>query len=89
MIRLTLLTIALASPSFGQASCDMRDTMVAMLENKYGETRRASGLNQAGAVEMWASATGSWTLTITTPDGVTCLIASGEAYAADPGGVAG
>ena len=89
MIRMTLLCIAIASPSFGQASCGPRDDVIATLATRYDETRRASGLTPAGAVEMWASANGSWTLTITTPDGITCLIASGEGYAADPGGIAG
>ncbi len=32
-------------------------------------------------IEVFASdESGSWTITVTTPNGVTCLVASGQAY---------
>jgi hypothetical protein len=42
------------------------------------------GLGAQGAVmEVFASLTsGSWTITVTLPDGLTCLIASGQAFEA-------
>ena len=32
-------------------------------------------------MELWASdSTGTWTITVTTPEGATCLVASGQDY---------
>ena len=54
------------------------------LATAYGETRQSTGLGAQGAVmEVFASQTsGSWTITVTLPDGLTCLIASGQAFEA-------
>ncbi len=62
--------------------CAPRADVVQQLEENYGETRRGLGLARQGAVmEVFASSTsGSWTITVTLPDGRTCLIASGESY---------
>jgi len=63
-----------------------REAVLRALTDRYGETVRAMGLaGTTRMVEVFASeATGSWTITVTTPDGVTCLIASGEAFEAIP-----
>lgn len=64
--------------------CRDRDRVVEHLANEYGETRRGIGLAPNNAVmEVYASAeTGTWTITATTPAGMTCLIASGEGFEA-------
>ena len=64
------------------ASCANRDVIVERLSAKYGETRQSAGLNQNnGMVEIFASdETGTWTITVTMPNGVTCLVASGQAF---------
>jgi len=56
--------------------------VVNTLAQKYGETRRSIGLAANNTVmELYASAeTGSWTIAVTTPDGMTCLMASGQGY---------
>ncbi len=66
----------------GQLRCGERERIVAHLERKYGETRRSIGLQQdSRLVEVFANAeSGSWTILITTPHGVSCLIAAGSAY---------
>ncbi|MDX1780905.1 MAG: hypothetical protein R3256_06260 [Thalassovita sp.] len=58
--------------------------MIGQLAARFGETRRAIGLAADNTmVEVFASdQTGSWTITVTTPESMTCLIASGEAYQA-------
>jgi hypothetical protein len=63
-------------------NCAPRDDVMSYLADKYGETRRSIGLAGQGAVmEMHAAdATGTWTITMTLPDGVTCMIASGQGY---------
>ncbi|MGM0584772.1 MAG: hypothetical protein ACQEUZ_08975 [Pseudomonadota bacterium] len=55
---------------------------MARLSSAYGEQRRGYGLEEeqaGGVVELWASEeTGSWTLILTTPEGLACLLASGR-----------
>ena len=69
-------------------NCAERSVVLNELTTKYQETRRALGIAANTAVmEMFASSqTGTWTMTITTPDGTTCLVASGNGFegAADP-----
>lgn len=62
--------------------CAPRASVVERLAEKYGESRQSIGLGTQGSVvETFASNdTGSWTITVTTPNGVTCLIASGQSF---------
>ena len=68
----------------GGRNCAPRPVVLERLAESYGETRQSIGLGAQGVViEMFASReTGSWTITATLPDGVTCLVASGEGYEA-------
>lgn len=68
------------------AVCGERAAVVERLRDAYGETRRAYGLQRgASVIEVYASdATGSWTILVTTPDGVACLVAAGESWAPTP-----
>jgi hypothetical protein len=52
------------------------------LAEGYGETRQSIGRGAQGAVvEVFASdETGTWTITVTMPTGMTCLIASGHSF---------
>lgn len=70
--------------AFGQAQCAARDRVLAALTDQYGETRRAVGIAGDQAVmELFAAAdTGTWTITVTLPDGQMCLVASGASYEA-------
>lgn len=65
-----------------QRNCGPRDAVVQRLAEGYGETRQSVGIGSNNAmVEVFASAdTGSWTILVTMPSGVTCLVASGEAF---------
>jgi hypothetical protein len=62
--------------------CGARDQIVAQLSTRYGEEVRSIGIAPRNRiVEVFASdETGSWTITITSADGTTCLIASGEYF---------
>ncbi len=66
----------------GTPVCAERLTIVDRLADQYGETRQAIGLASASQiVEIFASdETGSWTITVTRPDGMTCLIAAGQHF---------
>ncbi len=71
--------------AFSQSrNCAKRDAVVTRLATAYGETRHSMGLGANNAViEVFASdETGTWTITVTTTDGMTCLVASGQAFEA-------
>lgn len=80
---LTLAAVAFTGTNAqAQMVCGKRESIIAQLEKKYGETRRSVGLQQGrGIVEIYASAeTGSWTILVTDTRGKSCLMAAGEAY---------
>ena len=66
----------------GNPNCAPRERVVERLADKYGETRQSIGLGANNAVvEVFASSdTGSWTITVTTANGLTCLVASGQSF---------
>jgi len=70
--------------AFSAPQCDARDRVTALLSDRYGETRRAIGLaGQAAVMELYASdTTGTWTIALTLPDGLMCLMASGAGFEA-------
>jgi hypothetical protein len=57
---------------------------MARLATGYGETRQAIAMGANGTiVEIYANLQGgSWTITVTTPGGPTCLVAAGQNYEA-------
>lgn len=62
--------------------CGERVAIVARLAKHYGETRQGVGLGQGNRlVELFASeTTGTWTILVTLPSGMSCLVAAGEAW---------
>lgn len=67
-----------------QPQCAPRASVLAQLADTYGETRRSMGIAANNTVmELFASSTSqSWTITVTTPQGQTCLVASGQGFEA-------
>lgn len=63
-------------------NCAPREAVVDRLASGYGETRQSMGLGANNqVVEIFASSeTGTWTITVTMPNGLTCLVASGQAF---------
>lgn len=87
LVFVTLAFAALATTGAkaqGARNCADRERVVARLADGYGETRQSIGLGANNAVvEVFASAeTGTWTITVTAPGGMTCLVASGQAFEA-------
>ncbi len=87
---------ALAPPAHAQGiTCLSREVLVERLENRYTEHLIGGGLqNPLQLLEVWASGEkGSFTVFVTRPDGVSCIIATGQhwndAPQAKPDGVAG
>ena len=60
--------------------CGERDQIVETLTGRFGETARSWGMGPNNRiVEVYASEeTGTWTITITAPNGTTCLVAAGQ-----------
>lgn len=90
MLQLGALTAAAAlylvstTEVFAQngRNCAPREAVIDRLAEGYGETRQSVGLGSNNSmVEVFASEeTGSWTITVTTPGGLTCLVASGQSF---------
>lgn len=78
-----IATTSLASAQ-QQRNCGPRDLVVERLATGYGETRQSLGIGANNSmVEVYASEeTGSWTILVTLPTGVSCLVASGESFEA-------
>ena len=59
--------------------CVSRSRITAILGLKYGEVVRGEGIGATSTViyEFWLSDKGTWSLTGTSADGVTCLLHAG------------
>jgi hypothetical protein len=69
--------------AFAQSrNCGAREMVIERLASSYGESRQSIGLGPNNqVVEVFASLeTGTWTITVTTPQGLTCLVASGQSF---------
>jgi hypothetical protein len=85
MFRTTLLLACLASPAFAQSNCAPHNVIMETLADRYGESRVGIGLDSAGSVvEIWTGHNGTWTITVTAPGGLTCLVAHGGEYTVIP-----
>jgi len=86
--RLTRLAAAALMAAFllpeaalSQALCAEREAVLAGLVDRFGEIPAAAGLAANGAiVELLVSPSGSWTLLISRPDGLSCLITGGDGW---------
>ena len=69
------------SPATAQPTCGDREKFLVKLEESFAERPIAMGLTDKGALlEVFASQHGSWTFLITMPDGMTCVVASGQSW---------
>ncbi|WP_380057811.1 hypothetical protein ACFE33_05185 [Falsihalocynthiibacter sp. SS001] len=77
-----LLLAPFAAQSQTKRACAPRQDVLDKLAESYGETRQSVGLGANNTVvEVFASEkSGSWTITLTTPNGFTCLMATGHAF---------
>ena len=84
--KMTVLAIGAlmvsATLTQAQQNCAARDRVIERLASAYGETRQSIGLSRNNTmIEVFASAdTGTWTITVTNASGLTCLVASGQAF---------
>lgn len=81
VLVLTLLLVGVSSQALGQArACLDRAKLLERLDVRFQEAPIARGLMQTGGVlEALSSADGStWSLVVTHPNGMSCLVASGR-----------
>lgn len=72
---------ALAPPAQAQnLQCQPRDVLIEKLEGQYSERLTGGGLQSPQQLlEVWSSAeTGSFTIFITQPSGLSCVVATGK-----------
>lgn len=78
------IALAPAGPGAAQSgrACAARALVVERLAERFGETLQSMGVRgRDGLVEIYASeATGTWTILVTDPEGVSCLMASGDTW---------
>lgn len=79
-IVLAVFLVARDAPA--QGPCDQRDSVLSLLAKRYKEMPVAVGVTSEGSlVEVLTDAKGtSWTIIVTSPQGTSCLILSGEGW---------
>ena len=83
-----LISTLIASSAAAQnaRNCGNRDKIIDRLTNHYGEQRTGAGLTpNNGMMEIYASEEkGTWTVLITMPSGMSCLLAAGQDWQGGP-----
>jgi len=83
-----------AAGAHAHPQCDERDAVLEFLQQKYKEQPVALGVtHNGGLVEVLTTGDDTtWSIIVTTPQGMSCLVAAGEGWkvmqraaAADPG----
>ena len=90
---------ATAPPALAASNCELRETVIQKLSTKYSEKLAVGGLQKVqgtqALIEIWASVeTGTFTVLLTNPNGVSCIVAAGTDYfeaipKEEPEGIAG
>jgi hypothetical protein len=78
------LALVSASAATAQPQCDQRDSVLQVLQQKYKEQPVALGVtHNGGLVEVLTTGNGNtWSIIVTTPQGMSCLVAAGEGWKA-------
>lgn len=62
-----------------QMPCAARGEVVKMLRDRFGESPIAHGIAHTGAVaEVFLGPKGTWSIVATAPNGMSCMVGSGE-----------
>ena len=77
-----LINLLLITSAWAQAPpCYEREDLLKQLEINYKEKPVAMGLSKSGRLlEIFSSRLGTWTAVLTTPDGVSCVVDSGDGW---------
>ncbi|MBT4688843.1 MAG: hypothetical protein HOB72_12185 [Rhodospirillaceae bacterium] len=88
LIAVTALTAGLIFTSFAQAQqvpagavCGERAKFLTHLGKNHKEAPTAMGVTASGRVlEVLTSSDGTWTILMTHPNGITCMVTAGQAW---------
>ena len=89
MNKTAVLSLALmltATPALAQVACNNRDKIIAWLGTRYQEAPVATGISSKGSlIEVLTTKDGStWTILLTSPNGTSCIVESGQAWQGKP-----
>ncbi|WP_343504768.1 MULTISPECIES: hypothetical protein [Roseobacteraceae] len=81
-LSLTFGLAAAGPPASAQMVCGLHESITETLESTYDEALVGRGLQSATRMlEVWRAAEeGNWTILAVHPDGLACIVASGEAW---------
>ena len=82
MAGIVIGAVLISLPAQAAGNCAKRDTVVERLQSRYSETLAGGGLHESRnsqmMVEVWASQeTGTFTVILTSPEGMACVVATG------------
>ena len=78
---LSLLAATTSIPAGAQSICGERVKVLSALSDRFEELPSAFGLvGEQTLVELLVSKSGSWTMVMTKPSGMTCVLASGQSW---------
>ncbi len=85
LLILPLVVLALsvpAAPAVAGNVCAKYEAIAADLRQVYDERPVASGISRAGKayMELWASESGTWTILVVLPNGLSCVTNSGRDF---------
>jgi hypothetical protein len=88
-LLLAAATLSTAAPSNAQSVCGDRTKFIETLAKKFEEAPSAFGIaGQKNLVELFVSKSGSWTMIMTRPSGMACIVATGQSWEQFPASAA-
>ena len=86
LITVAAVFFATSQGFAARLKCGDRTSLLKLLSDKYKEKPRALGLSTTGNVmfEVYTSQAGTWTITMTTKTGITCIMAAGDSWQEAP-----
>lgn len=72
--------------AYAQINCGVRSQVIGVLKQQHRETILGVGLANPNAIyEVWhAKKTGSWTILMTKPNNISCIMATGRNWIENP-----
>jgi hypothetical protein len=90
MSALVIGLATLPAAARAQLVCGDRGTVVSGLEKNFSEAPVSMGLSSNGSIiEIFASPDKTWTIVMTKPDGMSCVLMAGEDWESLPTQLAG
>ena len=77
-----IFILGCSSQAVAEPQCNTRDSVMSQLKDKYNEEPTAIGVtHNGGLIEVITSPGGkTWSIVITSPQGMSCLVAAGEGW---------